>query len=395
MFTDERHPVIGLFSGAGGLDPAAGQAGAAGSAGSVRPSLTAVDLFSGAGGATQGLRDAGFDVLGAVEFDPVAAATYRLNHPSVRLWEMDVRGLPATRLGDGLGLKPGQLTLLKACPPCQGFSSLAKGRIPEDDSRNELVRHVVRFVRRLRPRLVLVENVPGLGQDWRSKELARSLASLGYSSKAYFVNAKDFGVPQNRRRLIILAMRGKRSRLPHRLVPPGAPVTETVRTAFARMAGEVPRDDPLSIPRALPERVLKRVEAIPAEGNRHDLPKDLQLECHKKMVGKASGATSPYGRLRWDEAAPTMTTRCTTPSCGSFLHPEEHRPITLREAATIQTFPADYAFVGTRGEIERQIGNAVPVRMASTIASIAVGLMRPERWDDAAGPDSRKGASHG
>lgn len=337
--------------------------------GVASPPFKAVDLFSGAGGATQGLVDAGFDVVGAVEFDSIAATSYRLNHPNVHLWEKDIRHVPATEVRRVLQLQQGELALLKACPPCQGFSSLAEGRIERDDPRNELVKHSIRFVRVLRPRAVLIENVPGLGRDRRSQELLTALRRLGYNARTYNVNAISFGVPQNRKRLIILALRGLRSKLPTELSSTDPEKPLTVRQAFEKLSREVVAADPLSATRALPESVLRRVRAIPVGGNRFDLPGELQLACHKKLArDKKSGATGSYARLRWDEPAPTMTTRCTTPACGPFLHPEEHRAITLREAAAIQTFPASYQFAGSRGDIERQIGNAVPVRMASQIA---------------------------
>ncbi len=308
----------------------------------------------------------------------MAAESYRLNHPYVHLWEKDIRHVTATEVKKVLGLEQGELALLKACPPCQGFSSLAEGRIEADDPRNELVRHSIRFVRVLRPKAVLVENVPGLGRDRRSRELLAALRRLGYNARTYSVNAVSFGVPQNRRRLIILAMRGLRTQLPAQLSPTDPEEPRTVRQAFAQLAREVSPDDPLSASRTLPKDVLRRVEAIPVGGNRFDLPEELQLDCHKKLArdGK-SGAAGSYARLRWDDPAPTMTTRCTTPACGPFLHPEEHRPITLREAATIQTFPAGYQFAGSRGDIERQIGNAVPVRMASQIAIRLLPALTP------------------
>ena len=330
---------------------------------------TAIDLFSGAGGATQGLTDAGFSVIAAVEFDQIAAESYRLNHPSVHIWEQDIRTLKAKTLARELELKPGELGLLKACPPCQGFSTLAEGRIKGDDPRNELVRHTIRFVRAFRPKAVLVENVPGLGRDRRSKEFLEALHRMGYNAKAYPVNAADFGVPQKRKRLIILALRGLRSELPQTLSPGDPEEPRTVKQAFSQLESETVPDDPLSVPRALPYKVLQRVKAIPVGGNRYSLPYELQLDCHKKLAEEGkSGASGSYARLLWEEPAPTMTTRCTTPACGPFLHPELHRPLTLREAAAIQTFPASYQFAGTRGDIERQIGNAVPVKMATVIA---------------------------
>jgi DNA (cytosine-5)-methyltransferase 1 len=308
----------------------------------VRPK--AIDLFAGAGGATQGLRDAGFDVVAAVEIDKDAAATYRLNHPDARVWESDITKIAATKMRDDLGLEEGELALLKACPPCQGFSSLAEGRIAANDARNELVGHTIRFVRAFRPQSVLLENVPGLGRDRRLTEL-------------------------------LVALRGLRSALPERLTPEDPETPVSVRKAFEDLKKSVQSEDPLNATRTVSATVQRRIEAIPIGGNRFDLPEDLQLDCHVKM--DKSGATGSYARMKWDEPSSTMTTRCTTPSSGPFIHPSENRPITLREAATLQTFPTNYRFSGSSGSIERQIGNAVPVRMATKIAKILLPSVSP------------------
>lgn len=338
---------------------------------------TAIDLFAGAGGATQGLRDAGFEVIGAVEFDTSAAETYRLNHPSVHLWESDIRRVTASAVARELQLEPGDLTLLKACPPCQGFSTLAGNRSDtSNDPRNELVAHTIRFVRALRPQGVLLENVPGLGRDHRSRTLLDGLRKLGYNARIYNVNATDFGVPQRRKRIIILALRGLRTALPESLTTTDPEKPVTVREAFAALSSESLVDDPLSFEQQPKGMLLDRIRAIPVGGNRLDLPPELQLDCHRRLAAKGkSGAMGSYGRMQWDSPAPTMTTRCTTPACGSFIHPEKHRPITLREAATIQTFPIGYKFSGTRAEVERQIGNAVPVRMAAAIGAAVLSTM--------------------
>jgi len=343
--------------------------------------LTAVDLFAGAGGASQGLREAGFSVLGAVEYEADAARTYRANHPQAILWERDIRKVQATSMMNALGLVPGQLTLLKACPPCQGFSSLAEGRGGStDDPRNDLVLDVTRFVRAFRPAIVLMENVRGLGRDPRAGAVAESLKGLGYSTKSYLVNATDFDVPQNRTRFILLAVRGLKKTLPDKLSSVSVGIRTSVRAAFRDLEDEVAPEDQLHRPAKVAPIVQSRINAIPAGGSRFDLPPDLQLDCHKRLSDRS--ASGSYGRMRWDEPAPTMTTRCTTPACGAFIHPDLNRPITLREAAAIQTFPAKYQFIGSRAAIERQIGNAVPIRMASKIALKALDV-----WLD--GPSDR------
>ncbi|WP_153176005.1 DNA cytosine methyltransferase [Streptomyces sp. E2N171] len=332
---------------------------------------SAIDLFAGAGGATQGLMGAGFSVLAAVENDSNAAATHAKNHPSSQLWETDIRRLQASRMRHQLNLSPGELTLLKTCPPCQGFSSLASGKGLTDQERNDLVVHTVRFVRAFMPRSVLLENVPGLGKDARLQYVRDSLSSLGYVSKVYRFEASEFSVPQRRRRLIMLAVRGKKAELPEDIadVVPDFRGSVSVRKAFAELQPKVRNDDPLNRHRKSSDKVLQRISAIPIGGGRFDLPEEHQLECHKRLGAK--NATASYGRIKWDAPSPTMTTRCTTPACGTFVHPEENRGITLREAATLQTFPFDYDFQGDYGSIERQIGNAVPVRMA-TVLGVAV-----------------------
>lgn len=312
---------------------------------------------------------AGFSVLAAVENDSNAAATHAKNHPTSQLWETDIRALPATRMRQQLNLAPGELTLLKTCPPCQGFSSLASGKGLTDQERNDLVVHTVRFVRAFMPKSVLLENVPGLGKDARLQYVRESLSGLGYASMVYQFEASEYAVPQRRRRLIMLAVRGKRAELPKDIadVVPDFQGAMTVREAFQGLRASRREDDPLGRSRKSSDKVLRRIEAIPIGGGRFDLPEEHQLDCHKRLGRK--NATASYGRIKWDSPSPTMTTRCTTPACGTFVHPEEHRGITLREAATLQTFPHDYDFQGDYGSIERQIGNAVPVRMATVLGT--------------------------
>jgi len=329
---------------------------------------TAVDLFAGAGGATTGLRQAGFRVTDAVELDEAAAASYALNHPAVRLQVRNIRDVPEDTLGGGV-----HVDLLKSCPPCQGFSTLQKGVVTDD--RNDLVLDTFRFVRALRPKVVLLENVPGIARDWRFDRLTRQLRAAGYGVRHYLVNAEDFGVPQRRRRSILLAVRGRRSQdLPTSLEDTVSRESDcfqptTAGQVFKATSQLTSVQDPLHVARRSSPIVRKRIEAIPPGGTRFDLPDELVLDCHRRLLGRS--AAGPYGRIRAGSAAPTMTTRCTTPSCGSFVHPTEHRGITLREAALIQTFPPDYGFKGHYYQIERQIGNAVPVRLAKALGIVA------------------------
>ena len=342
----------------------------------------AIDLFAGAGGASLGLANAGFDVVGAVENDPDSAETYRLNHSRGHVFEEDIQTLSARRLMRTIGVRSRELDLLKACPPCQGFSTLRGAKT--EDPRNDLVKEVARLVRALLPRSVVLENVPGLKTDSRFVRLLEELQSIGYRVKVAVVDAADFGVPQRRKRLIILAVRGlqlsKRLRSLDELLPASErrrPLT--AGEALSALAGESRDQDPLNKYRKSSALVARRIAAVPKGGNRFSLPADLRLECHERLadksgVGRRSAAAS-YGRVKLDQPAPTMTTRCTTPACGSFIHPTENRGLTLREAAYFQTFPVGYDFVGYYESVERQIGNALPVWLGEATGLAAMRVL--------------------
>lgn len=337
----------------------------------TRPML-AIDLFAGAGGASEGLAQAGAEILAAVELDRDAAETFQLNHPESLVLAVDIEDVDPKALMIELGLSAGELDVLKACPPCQGFSTL--GTSDPDDKRNDLIREVWRFTSVLRPRILLMENVVGLERDQRFSRLVRQLRGAGYGVAWYRVNAADFGVPQRRRRLITVAIRGVSSReFPAELHATGAADPPSVSQAFAALRIALPDNDALHMHRDVQPKTLARIRSMPPGGGRLDLPKHLRLECHRELK---SHATSIYGRMNPDEPSPTLTTRCTSPSCGRFVHPTEDRPITLREAAWLQTFPVGYEFVGNYGSVERQIGNAVPVEMARQITLTAVDVAK-------------------
>ena len=340
--------------------------------------LTAIDLFAGAGGATQGLKDSGIRVVAAVENDKAAADTYAANHPSVMLKEEDIEQVDPGELQQALQADLGDLFLITACPPCQGFSTLGLGN--RSDPRNDLVRQVGRFADEFRPRVVLLENVPGLATDDRYRELTANLERWGYRSESYVVDAADFGVPQKRRRLIQVALRpADAARFPKDLrdaLPSDFPLSGPSAAEALEIAGPVEgATDRLHRPRRHSRAVLDRIRAIPQNGGRHDLPAKHRLKCHESL--DRHGASTVYSRIRTTGPAPTMTTRCTTPSCGRFVHPTEHRGITLREAALLQSFPLEYQFAGSHQAVERQIGNAIPVRLAQALGHIVQRLSSP------------------
>jgi DNA (cytosine-5)-methyltransferase 1 len=338
-------------------------------------SLTAIDLFSGAGGTTQGLRDAGYDVLFAVENDASAARSFAANHPGVEILERDIRRVSAPALARSVARTGRRLSLLTACPPCQPFSTLGSGDAL--DPRNALVSSILRFVERLEPNAVLLENVPGVQREQRFVRLVAAI-SRSYEVRQFIVQASDFGVPQRRRRLIVLGVRRDlNASLPERLedaIPESFDIEpQTAGDALALTGGVRPEIDLCHRARKSRETTRRRILAAVQGGGHRDLPPELQLVCHGKL--KTVAATSIYGRIDPAAPAPTMTTRCTTPSCGRFVHPTEPRGLTLREAAVIQTFPLDYKFEGGYDSIERQIGNAVPPKLALALGLIVRRLL--------------------
>ena len=318
---------------------------------------TAIDLFSGCGGLTQGLKQAGFRVLAAVEIDGTAASTYRMNHPHVHLINDDIKTVDAGLLRKRLELRCGELDLVAACPPCQGFSTLTtkNGARRVVDERNALIFDVLTFVARFRPRAVMLENVPKLADKQEFRSFVRSLKRYGYTSDFRILNAAKFGVPQRRRRLILVAFRD------HKVTFAREDAIEvSVRTAIGDLPHPRKSKDLLHRDRKSYSTETKaRIRGIPLDGgNRFDLPPQQRLECHDNT----DGFRDVYGRMWWDKVSPTITSGCINPSKGRFLHPGQHRPITLREAALLQTFPQGYEFDLSRGRyaVAEMIGNALP-----------------------------------
>lgn len=318
---------------------------------------TAIDLFSGCGGLTAGLKGAGFQVIAAVEIDKYARETYTLNHPEVPLMGEDIQNTYPARVMRELGLKKGELDLLAGCPPCQGFSRLRKRnrvRAAYDD-RNTLIGDFARFVRLMKPKLVMMENVPGLEDHYRFGELVKQLEALKYHVHFEVLDVADFGVPQRRKRLILVASLKKPPGLARPFVK-----RQTVRDVIGGLSKPGRSRDPIhNIPENRTAHVQAIIKAIPIDGgSRSDLPGKLRLKCHEAT----DGFKDVYGRMAWDDVSPTITGGCHNPSKGRFLHPEQNRTITLREAAILQGFPKNYKFSASHGKcsIALMIGNALP-----------------------------------
>lgn len=325
----------------------------------------AIDLFAGSGGLTLGMKDAGFRVLAAVELSQLASETYQMNHPEVQVWNNDIRVVNPQEIKTALRLRKRQVDLLAACPPCQGFSSIRtlNGSRKIDDDRNDLIHRVADYVETFLPKALMLENVPGLALDPRLLQFTNRISALGYTSSWQVLDASKFEVPQRRRRFILVASRSGMVRLPD-------PISKVV--TVREIIGELPppgeSGDPLhDVPAQRSAKVQEIIKKIPRNGGSRGSLGETQLKCHATF----DGFKDVYGRMSWDHVAPTITGGCINPSKGRFLHPEEDRAITLREAALLQTFPGDYAFSLKRGAypVAEMIGNALPPKFIKAHAA--------------------------
>lgn len=320
----------------------------------------AIDLFSGCGGLSEGLKDAGFGVVAAFEIDSDSIASYKLNHTKTKVFEGDIRTVDTNEIKKLLKGEP--LHLLAGCPPCQGFSSMRRlnKKPSKRDDRNNLVLEYLRFVKELKPLTIMMENVPGLANYNLFKKVIKELYVLGYNPKVKPVNIQEYGIPQRRKRLVVVgSLLGD--------INIAKPTNEkvTVRDMIGHLESVAKTKDPVHrIVASHTPKVMERIMATPKNGgSRKDLPKRFELECHKK---DKVGFNDVYGRLRWDDYSTTITGGCLNPSKGRFLHPQANRAITAREAALLQTFPGDYKFpIGmSKTSISLQIGNALPPKFS-------------------------------
>jgi DNA (cytosine-5)-methyltransferase 1 len=327
--------------------------------------VLAVDLFCGAGGMSLGLQRAGLNVVCGVDNDGIAAQTYRRNL-SKPVLECDIRALTAAHLAPHV--PAGTRLVFAVCAPCQPFSKVRRAKRSRRDG--NLLLAVGELIRELRPDGIIVENVPQISRR-RKRILAafcRMLDDAEYSYAYANLDAKDFGVPQTRRRMVLLAVQGTEKEV--RLPTPGRwrvrTVRETIRGLPRIGAGGSSRKYPLHKAAHLSDKNLERIRATPCDGgDSRDWPESLRLPCHVR----SEGFWDVYGRMSWDRPAPTLTTRCNSLSNGRFGHPSQQRAISLLEAALLQTFPKRFRFAGNQDQIAIQIGNAVPVRLAEVLGA--------------------------
>lgn len=336
--------------------------------------IKAIDLFCGAGGLTRGLEAAGINVVTGVDIDPACEYPFTANNSATFL-KKSVEDIAASDFT--AALKGASLTLLAGCAPCQPFSTYSQGKAGPEDKRWNLLNHFARLVKEIRPDLVTMENVPRLEKQAVFAKFVADLRNNGFHVFHKVVDCADYGVPQHRRRLVLLASKHG----PIEMIAPTVKTEcyETVRDAIEELpplkAGHICPNDPLHQASELSPLNLKRIRASKVGGTWRDWDKELVADCHKKKTGKSY--PSVYGRMPWDEPSPTMTTQFFGFGNGRFGHPHQNRAISLREGAILQSFPRDYKFVA-KGEpiyiktIGRLIGNAVPVKLGKAIGKSIV-----------------------
>lgn len=323
-----------------------------------------------------------------MELEPHTFATYKANHPEVKCLKQDVATVAGADLLQLAGTD--RIDLLAGCPPCQGFTSLTAKYRDKEDPRNKLVLEMGRLAEETQPQAIMMENVPGLTRKGKTLygRLRSKLEALGYRLTEGVLQVADYGVPQFRRRFVLLGGRGfdirlpdaTHSRSPKRELAPWRTVRDTIemmpepRTLrTAKTKGNIECSD-WHIVRDLSQQNIERLRAAEAGKTWTHIPENLRPDCHRDGY---IGFTNVYGRMEWDSPSPTITGGCTTFSKGRFGHPEAERTISVREAALLQTFPSDYRLDTPYMEyVCNMIGNALPCDFAEALARRCLGELR-------------------
>ena len=336
-----------------------------------------VDLFCGIGGLSHGFKRAGFRVIAGYDTDDRCRFGFESNNDA-SFYARDVRTLSASEVKRHFsGARP---SVLAGCAPCQPFSTYNLRK--DEDPQWTLVRHFGRLASEVKTDFVTMENVPSL-LKYRNgsvfQEFTQTLIRSGYDVRWSTVKCEEFGIPQKRRRLVVVASRIGRAGE----IIPASSLVSTVRDAIGHLppikAGKAHEGDRLHAAAGLSELNMLRIRLSRPGGSWKDWPRRLRAECHRKETG--STFSGVYGRMEWDQPAPTITTQCYGFGNGRFGHPLQNRAISLREAAILQSFPSDYAFLPKDGvlyfaELGRWIGNAVPVTLGEEVGRLFIALTR-------------------
>jgi DNA (cytosine-5)-methyltransferase 1 len=328
------------------------------------------DFFSGCGGTSLGFQELGFDISLAIDFDKDATDSFKRNFPSTLVIRNDIREVAIDSLKRHINSESSPI-LFSGCAPCQPFSKQNKNK-KRNDQRRSLLDEFARFVFFYLPDAVVVENVPGMQKPSEKSpffKFVKELKKCGYFVDFNILRSGDFGVPQRRERLVLVASKNQPIALPTpshgpEAAHPYSTVREWIYDLPKIQAGERCSIDPDHQASKLSEINLQRISATPMGKGRESWPEELVLNCHSGYAGH----TDVYGRLHWDKPDSGLTTRCISYSNGRFGHPEQNRAISAREAACLQTFPRYFSFAGSLSSKARQIGNAVPPLMAKAIA---------------------------
>jgi len=335
--------------------------------------LKVIDLFCGIGGLSHGLIKEGLDVVAGIDNDNSCKFGYEYNNKA-KFIHRDILDVGAKEINQLFGNKNDTIRILVGCAPCQPFSKLNLRQITEKQL--EPLEKFACLIKETLPDVVSMENVSGLADMKKYpifKAFIDTLEENGYKYKYEIVNVSDYGVPQSRKRLVLLASRlGEIELIKKTHKNKKVTVRDVIKNLEPINAGEASEFDPLHRARKLSPTNIKRIKSTPHDGgSSRSWKKSLVLDCHKKETGKTYRGTV-YGRMRWDDPAPTMTTQCIGLGNGRFGHPEQDRAISLREAAIFQTFPKNYRFIDPKepivvAHVAKYIGNAVPVKLGSVI----------------------------
>lgn len=335
--------------------------------------FSVVDIFCGIGGLSYGFLSEGFKIAAGIDFDNTCQFAYEKNNKAKFINE-DIAKVNASDLNKLF--EKGKRKILIGCAPCQPFSSYTFRDKNKKKSKWSLLYEFTRLIRDVEPEIVSMENVAQLVNFKKPPvfdDFLDSLHEMGYYVNFEVVNCPDYGIPQSRKRLVLLASKYKEIKLLPKTHSSDNYVTvkDTIGNMPAITDGETDEKDKLHFSRRLSPLNKKRIMVTPYGGSWKDWPENLLLSCHKKESGKSY--KSVYGRMKWEKPGPTITTHCVGYGNGRFGHPEQHRAISLREAALLQTFPMTYEFFPeSKGFssviIARQLGNAVPVLLGQVIA---------------------------